>query len=101
MKFQDVCGQEALINHMQSAIRLGKISHAYIISGEKGFDKLSLAEPFAQAMLCSNLNKEPCGECISCKKAIHHNHPDIIYISHEKPNLISAKEIREQIVYKG
>ena len=40
MKFQDVCGQEALINHMQSAIRLGKISHAYIISGEKGFDKL-------------------------------------------------------------
>lgn len=98
MKFQDVCGQEALINHMQSAIRLGKISHAYIISGEKGFDKLSLAEPFAQAMLCSNLNKEPCGECISCKKAIHHNHPDIIYISHEKPNLISAKEIREQIV---
>ena len=98
MKFQDVCGQEALINHMQSAIRLGKISHAYIISGEKGFDKLSLAEPFAQAMLCSNLNIEPCGECISCKKAIHHNHPDIIYISHEKPNLISAKEIREQIV---
>lgn len=98
MKFHDVCGQEALINHMQNAIRLGKISHAYIISGEKGFDKLSLAEAFAQAMLCSNLNNEPCGECTSCRKAIHHNHPDIIYISHEKPNLISAKEIREQIV---
>lgn len=98
MKFQEVCGQKALINHMQSAIRLGKISHAYIISGEKGFDKLSLAEAFAQAMLCSNLNVEPCGECTSCRKAIHHNHPDIIYISHEKPNLISAKEIREQIV---
>ena len=97
MKFQDVCGQEALINHMQNAIRLGKISHAYIISGEKGYDKLPLAEAFAQAMLCGNQNA-PCGECTSCRKAIHHNHPDIIYISHEKPNLISANEIREQIV---
>ena len=98
MNFHDVCGQEALINHMQNAIRLGKISHAYIISGEEGYDKLPLAEAFAQAVLCSNLNIEPCGECSSCRKAIHHNHPDIIYISHEKPNLISAREIREQIV---
>ncbi len=97
MKFQDVCGQKSLINHMRNAVRLGKISHAYIISGEKGYDKLTLAEAFAQALLCNGSDK-PCGECISCKKAIHHNHPDIIYISHEKPNLISAKEIREQVV---
>ena len=97
MKFQDVCGQKSLINHMRNAVRLGKISHAYIISGERGYDKLTLAEAFAQALLCNGSDK-PCGECISCKKAIHHNHPDIIYISHEKPNLISAKEIREQVV---
>ena len=121
MKFEDVIGQEALKEHMQSAIRLGKISHAYIINGEAGFFKKLLAEAFAQALLCSKLNPdydknqvsfpgleayepklpeviEPCCECISCKKASHHNHPDIIYISHEKPNLISKEEIRNQLV---
>lgn len=121
MKFEDVIGQEALKEHMQSAIRLGKISHAYIINGEAGFSKKLLAEAFAQALLCSKLNPdydknqvsfpgleveepklpeviEPCCECISCKKASHHNHPDIIYIFHEKPNLISKEEIRNQLV---
>ena len=126
MQFQNVTGQEAIVRHMQSAIRLGKVSHAYIINGEAGYGKLQLAETFAQALLCERLNidedenigqeslfeseamvpesiqlsdvTEPCGECTSCKKADHHNHPDIIYISHEKPNLISVQEIREQFV---
>ena len=38
----------------------------------------------------------------------HHDHPDVIWVSHEKPNVISVGEIREQIVntveimpYKG
>ncbi|MCR4610634.1 MAG: DNA polymerase III subunit [Lachnospiraceae bacterium] len=122
MKFEDVIGQEALKSHMQSAIRFGKVSHAYIINGEAGYGKLKLAEAFAKTLLCSRMNPDydedqiafpgleleakptmpdvikPCEECISCTKADHHNHPDIIYISHEKPKLISVKEIREQIV---
>lgn len=33
--FQDIYGQEAMKEHLQNAIRLGKVSHAYIINGEK------------------------------------------------------------------
>ena len=37
-------------------------------------------------------------ECPSCKKAQSQNHPDIIYVKHEKPNTISIDEIREQLI---
>lgn len=35
--------------------------------------------------------------CRSCKQAIDHNQPDIIYVSHEKPNTIGVDDIRTQI----
>ena len=34
--FKDVIGHEHLIEHLQSAITMGKVSHAYIFDGEKG-----------------------------------------------------------------
>ena len=34
--FKDVIGHEHLIEHLQSAISMGKVSHAYIFDGEKG-----------------------------------------------------------------
>ena len=40
---------------------------------------------------------EPCLECHSCKQALGNNQPDIIYLTHEKPNTISVADIREQI----
>ena len=35
--------------------------------------------------------------CHSCKQALSDNQPDIIYVSHEKPNTISVDDIRAQI----
>ncbi len=37
--FADVLGHEQTIAHMKKAIELGKVSHAYIINGEKGSGK--------------------------------------------------------------
>ena len=39
-----------------------------------------------------------CGSCRNCRQAAGRNHPDIISIVHEKPNIISGDEIREQLV---
>ena len=46
---------------------------------------------------CEKGETEPCGECHSCKQALGNNQPDIIYISHEKPNTIGVEDIRVQI----
>ncbi len=40
---------------------------------------------------------EPCGNCRSCKQAAGRNQPDILYVSHEKPNTISVDDVRKQI----
>ena len=46
---------------------------------------------------CEKGGKEPCNECHSCKQALSHNQPDIVYVSHEKPNSIGVEDIRGQI----
>lgn len=97
-KFKDIVGQEQLKEHLENAIRLNKVSHAYIINGERSSGKEFIAKTFAAALQCENRNDtEPCEECHSCKQAQSGNHPDIIFISHEKPNTISVDDIRSQI----
>ena len=80
--FRDVIGHEHLIEHLQSAIAMGKVSHAYIFDGEKGAGKNFLADRFAAALQCSSEGEKPCGTCTSCKQAEGRNHPDIILITH-------------------
>ena len=47
---------------------------------------------------CEKHGKEPCLQCSSCKKAMNRNQPDIIYVTHEKPNSIGIEDIREQLI---
>lgn len=95
--FQDVIGHEHLVEHLKSAIAMKKISHAYIFDGEKGAGKNFLANVFAAALQCEAEGEKPCGTCTSCKQAEGQNHPDIIRITHEKPNTISVEDIRQQL----
>ena len=96
-RFEDVIGHENLIEHLQSAIAMKKISHAYIFDGEKGSGKNFLADIFASALQCEAEDGRPCGACSSCKQSEGRNHPDIIRITHEKPNTISVDDIRQQL----
>ncbi len=95
--FQDIIGQEQIKEHLQNALTAKKISHAYIINGEKSAGKEFIAKIFAQALQCEKGEVNPCQECHSCKQALSDNQPDIIRVSHEKPNSISVDDIRAQI----
>ncbi len=97
-RFADIVGQEQLREHLENAVRMGKVSHAYIINGERNAGKEFIAKTFAMAVQCENRqDAEPCGECHSCKQALSGNHPDIIFIAHEKPGTIGVDDIRRQI----
>ena len=95
--FQDIIGQEQIKEHLQNALSTGKISHAYIINGEKSTGKEFIAKVFAMALQCEKGQIDPCQECHSCKQALTNNHPDIIRVTHEKPNTISVDDIRTQV----
>lgn len=95
--FKDIIGQEQLKEHLQNAIAMNKVSHAYIVNGERSSGKEFVAKIFAMTLQCEKGGTEPCGECHSCKQAMSQNQPDIIFVSHEKPNSIGVEDIRNQI----
>ena len=95
--FKDIIGQEQLKEHLQNAIAMNKVSHAYIINGERSSGKEFVAKIFAMTLQCEKGGTEPCGECHSCKQAMSQNQPDIIFVSQEKPNSIGVEDIRNQI----
>lgn len=95
--FQDIIGQEQIKEHLQNALTAKKISHAYIINGEKSSGKEFIAKIFAMALQCERGESNPCQECHACKQALSDNQPDIIRVTHEKPNTISVDDIRAQI----
>lgn len=99
-KFDDIIGQEHIKEHLKTSIASDKVSHAYLITGEVQAGKEFIANIFAQALMCEHRLEDmnPCGECHSCVQAITKNHPDIITVTHRKPNTVSVDDIREQIV---
>ena len=76
---------------------MDKVSHAYIFNGPAQSGKMMLAKSFAMALQCQQKGTEGCMACHSCRQALSDNHPDIIYLQHEKPNTISVDDIRRQI----
>lgn len=95
--FKDVVGHKDIINYIRNAVTENKVSHAYILNGERGSGKKMLANLFATTLLCEKQGPDPCNACHSCHQAESGNHPDIIRVTHEKPNTISVDDIRRQV----
>ena len=95
--FRDIIGNKDVIRHLQSAAESGRVSHAYLIEGEEGSGRSMIADVFAKTLLCEKGGTDACNSCTSCLKASDRNHPDIIYVTHEKTNTISVGDIREQL----
>lgn len=91
--FDAIIGHKKIISHFEEAIKTGKVSHAYLLSGEDGSGKMMIAKAVAKALLCEH--KDGCGECAACKQVDSLNHPDVIYITHEKYE-IRVDDIRKE-----
>ena len=95
-ELKKVIGQNHIIEHFKNAIRMDRVSHAYIINGEDDSGKEELANWISMALQCEKGSGEPCLECRACRQALGDNHPDIKWITHEK-TVISVDDVREQI----
>lgn len=98
--WNSIVGHENIVEHLKNAVALEKVSHAYIISGEKGAGKKLIASIFAKTLQCEceDVAARPCGKCHSCIQAESGNNPDIIWVRHEKPASIGVDDVREQLV---
>jgi len=81
--FEEVVGQEHVVNSIKNAILKKHIHHAYLFSGPRGTGKTSLARIFAKALNCESEKfpvVSPCGKCISCTEITKGSSLDIIEV---------------------
>lgn len=73
---------------------IGKLLHAYIISGGSAASREAYAKKIAGEAVCGEKNA-PCGACSNCIKADKGIHPDIIFVEkHEDKKEITVDIIR-------
>ncbi len=81
MGFEQILGQERVKAILRSALSTRKIAHAYLFAGPSGSGRREMAQAFAQAIFCERGGADACGECLSCRKVMHGNHPDLHVIT--------------------
>jgi DNA polymerase-3 subunit gamma/tau len=66
--FEDVKGQDHIVNTLRNQIKADRIGHAYLFTGTRGTGKTTIAKLFAKAVNCENpVDGSPCGHCRSCQ----------------------------------
>ena len=93
--FSAIIGEDALISKMKAVAKSGNVAHSYLITGDRRSGKTTLARCFAKALQCEGEGDKPCGNCLSCMQADAGNHPDIIELQREKPEIIGIDDIRK------
>ncbi len=93
MGFETLLGNRRLKENLTAALRQGKTSHFYLISGAVGSGRHTLARLLAAALQCED-PLAPCGHCAACRKVLSGHHPDLITVEDPEHKRIAVKLVR-------
>lgn len=94
-------GQENIVKSLSNAIKLGKISHAYLLCGPRGTGKTSSARILAKSLNCAEgPTLTPCGKCPSCLDIMNSTPIDVVEIDAASNRKVEdARNILEKIQF--
>ena len=78
--FGTFLGNESIKKRLSYDVEHNGVSHAFILEGNEGSGRHTLALQLASAISCKNKSAAslPCGKCDSCKKILSGKSPDVI-----------------------
>ena len=93
-RFEDVVGQDHVVQALRNAIRLNRVTHAYLFSGTRGVGKTSIARIFAKCLNCVHgPTEEPDQTCDICQSISVGQDVDVIEIDGASNN--GVEQVRE------
>ncbi len=96
-RFEDVVGQDHVVQALRNAIRLDRVAQAYLFSGTRGVGKTSLARILAKCLNCERgPTDEPDLTCDICRAITVGQDVDVIEIDGASNNGVDAvRELRQ------
>ena len=101
VSFEDVKGQDPIVQTLKNQITSERIGHAYLFCGTRGTGKTSIAKIFARAVNCEHpLDGSPCNECPTCRSIQSGSSMNVVEIDAASNNGVeNIRDIREQVQY--
>src|SRR2546426_6619084 len=92
MPFRDLVDQDHAVLLLRTAVRTGRVSHAYLFVGPRGVGRHNAAIAFAQLLNCERADGDACGQCRTCTLIASGQHPDVRVVDVAQGRLLDPED---------